>query len=189
MKKDIWDNVYYRLKDEHEVKLSILYAVKYADIPVSDTEIKHFMLTATTVTLVDLCINLDALVSDGFLKLVWRDETEKYELTSLGNELIDMFSDKILLTVRENIRLTVDGYFKRDTSKPQIRCSIAPAAGDNFNVELEIKNSKNKLISLSLFAGNREAAISMRKHFESSAWDIYTKITEIATACDEKEEK
>lgn len=188
MKKDIWDNVYYRLKDEHEVKLSILYSVKYAGFPVSDTEIKHFMLTATSVSFVDLCINLSVLLDDGFLKIVWRDDMEKYDLTDSGTELIEMFSDKILLTVRENLRSTIDEYFKRDGKKLQISARISPASGENFNVELTISNSKNTLMSLSLFAGKRNSAISMRKHFEKNATDIFAKIMELASDTNESEE-
>ena len=114
MKKDILENVYYRLKDEHEVKLSILYSIKYAGIPVSDTEIKHFMLDATSVSFVDLCINLTSLLDGGYLKSVWRDEIEKYDLTEQGLELIEMFSDKIMVTVRESLRKSIDEYFGRD---------------------------------------------------------------------------
>ncbi len=188
MKKDIWDNVYYRLKDEHEVKLSILYSVKYAGLPVSDTEIKHFMLDATSVSFVDLCINLSSLTDDGFLKIVWRDEMEKYDLTETGNELIDMFSDKIMLTVRENLRKSIDEYFRRDSETTQISSRLVPASGENFNVELSIKNSKNTLMSLSLFAGKRDLAIGMRKHLEENASDIFSKIMELASDFDESEE-
>lgn len=188
MKKDIWDNVYYRLKDEHEVKLSILYCIKYAEIPVSDTEIKHFMLSATSVSFVDLCINLSSLSDDGFLKTVWRDDMEKYDLTDSGYELIEMFSDKIMLTVRENLRKTIDEYLKRDVSALQIAARLTPASGENFNVELIIQNGRNTLMSLSVFAGKRDAAIAMRKHFESNAAEIFAEIMDISTNFD-KEEK
>ena len=36
MKKNIWENVYYRLNDPAEIQLAILYAIRYADLPVSD---------------------------------------------------------------------------------------------------------------------------------------------------------
>lgn len=181
MKKDIWDNVYYRLKDEHEVKLSILYSIKYAQIPVSDTEIKHFMLTATSVSFVDLCINLSSLSEDGFIKTVLRDDIEKYDLTDSGRELIEMFSDKIMLSVREALRKTIDEYFKRDDSQLQVMAKIVPASGENFNVELNIKNTKDTLMSLSVFAGKRENAIAMRKYFEKNSSLIYAKIMDISS--------
>lgn len=182
MKKDILDNVYYRLKDEHEVKLSILYCVLYADFPISDTEIKHFMLTATSVSFVDLCINLSSLTDEGFLKIVWRDDIEKYELTEQGRELVTMFSDKILLTIRESLRKTIDEYFDRNPDTLKVSAKISPGGGDCFNVELVIKNSKNCLLNLSVFAGDRKTAIDMRKHFEKNASDVLAKVMEIATS-------
>ena len=187
MKKDIWDNVYYRLKDEHEVKLSILYCVKYSEIPVSDTEIKHFMLSATSVSFVDLCINLSSLCEEGFLKTVLRDEVEKYDLTDSGNELIEMFSDKILFSVRENLRKTIDEYFKRDEGSMQVLAKITPASGENFNVELSVKNTKDTLMSLSVFAGKREKAIAMRKYFEKNSSVIFAKIMDISNDFDTEE--
>lgn len=181
MKKDILDNVYYRLKDEHEVKLSILYCIKYAGFPVSDTEIKHFMLSATSVSFVDLCENLASLVKDNFLKVVWRDDIEKYDLTSPGAELIEMFTDKILLTVRENLRDSIDEYFNRNAMDLQIDAKLMPALGENFNVTLTIKNAKEMLMNLTIMGGKRENAIAMRKHLEKNATDVFAKILDMAS--------
>ena len=189
MKKDILENVYYRLKDEHEVKLSILYSIKYAGAPVSDTEIKHFMLDATSVSFVDLCINLTSLLDGGYLKSVWRDEIEKYDLTEQGTELIEMFSDKIMVTVRESLRKSIDEYLGRDADGISVLAVISPASGENFNVNLEIKNQKDTLLSLSVFAGERKKAIAMRKHFEKNATDIFAQVLEIAKPTEESEDE
>ena len=86
-------------------------------------------------------------------------------------------------------RANIDDYLKRDINKPLVKSIIVPASGENFNVELLIENSKNTLMKLSLFAGGREAAISMRKHLEANSWEIYTKIAELATAYEKKEEE
>ena len=32
MKKNIWDNVYYRLKDPVEIKLAVLYTIRYLSL-------------------------------------------------------------------------------------------------------------------------------------------------------------
>ena len=181
MKKGFWENVYYRLTDEHEVKLCILYAIRYAGIPVSDTEIKHFMLSATTVSLIDLCTNLDALLKDSFIKQVWRDDAEKYDLTRVGSETIEMFEDKILLTVREELKKSVDAFYKRAPGAPDIKCTIMPADSDNFNVQLEIKSGRKLLISLSVFAGKRDRAIAIRQAVAKRPMDIFTEINQIIT--------
>ena len=91
MKKNIWENVYYRLKDPVEIKLAVLYVIFYADIPVSDVELKHCMLEGTSVDFLDLCNVILELISENHIKTVWRDETDKYVLTASGEDMISMF--------------------------------------------------------------------------------------------------
>ena len=70
MKKNIWENVYYRLKDPVEIKLAILYVLYYADIPVSDVELKHCMLEGTSVDFLELCDVIERLLEENHMKTV-----------------------------------------------------------------------------------------------------------------------
>ena len=141
MKKNIWDNVYYRLNDETEIKLSVLFCIRYADIPITDIEVKHFMLSATSVDFMDLCSAIDKMFSDNYIKRVWRGEVEKYDLTEQGAELLDMFEDKIMASVRASIKNTIDEYFRREQEKAQYRCEIVPVGKDAYNMKKEFKKS------------------------------------------------
>jgi len=174
MKKNIWENVYYRLNDETEIKLSVLFCIRYADAPVTDIEIKHFMLTATSVDFMTLCGEIDELVSDGAIKKVWRDEVEKFDLTSRGEELLNMFEDKIMASVRASLKSTIDEYFKRQEKKAQSKCEIVPLGKDKYSVDIELKEGKNELVKMSLFAGSREAAIRMRRGFNKDPLGMYS---------------
>lgn len=176
MKKNIWDNVYYRLNDEAEIKLSVLFCIRYADLPITDIEVKHFMLTATSVNFMDLCAAIDAVFSDNYIKKVWRNETEKYDLTEQGKELIDMFEDKIMASVRASIKNTIDEYFAREREKAQYRCEIIPIGKDAYNVDIELKEGKNTLITMSVFAGSRERAIRLRRGFKNDPMALYETI-------------
>ena len=117
MKKNILENVYYRLNDPAEIRLAILYSIRYSEIPISDIELKHFMLQATSVDFIDLCSMITLALDDNHMKTVWRDEMDKYELTQSGEELIDMFEDKIMVSVRSSLRNTIDEYFRREKEK------------------------------------------------------------------------
>ena len=90
MKKNIWENVYYRLKDPVEIKLAVLYVLFYADIPVSDVELKHCMLEATSVDFLSLCDVIQMLLEENHMKQVWRDEMDKYVLTSSGEDMVSI---------------------------------------------------------------------------------------------------
>lgn len=189
MKKNIWDNVYYRLNDEAEIKLSLLFCVQYASIPITDIEIKHFMLTATSVDFMDLCNAIDAVFAENYMKKVWRDEVEKYDLTPQGQELLGMFEDKIMASVRKNLKNTIDEYFRREQEKAQYRCEIVPMGKERYAVDIELKEGKDTLLAMSVFAGSRETAIALRRGFKNDPMGVYSKIVSMLTNAEENAEK
>lgn len=188
MKKNIWDNVYYRLNDPAEIQLAILYAVRYADLPVSDIELKHFMLQATSVDFIDLCSIITKTLEDNHMKTVWRDETDKYVLTQSGTELLEIFEDKIMSSVRESLRNTIDEYFVREQEKARVRCDVVPAGKDSYCMEVELKEGKMELLTMSVFAGGREKAVSMCRHFKNDPLGLYTQLLELLTPTREEKE-
>lgn len=176
MKKNMWDNVYYRLNDEAEIKLCLLFCIKYADIPISDIEIKHFMLTATSVNFMDLCSSIGEIFTENYAKKVWRDEIEKYDLTEQGKELLEMFEDKIMASVRVSLKDTIDEYFKREKEKSQVKCEIVPLEKNNYCLEIDLQDGSNSLLKMSLFAGSREKAIELRQGFNENPMALYSDI-------------
>jgi len=189
MKKNIWDNVYYRLNDETEIKLSVLFCVQYADMPITDIEAKHFMLTATSVDFMELCAAIEALLSDNYMKKVWRDEVEKYDLTPQGKELLDMFSDKIMASVRASLKATIDAYFQNEEEKAKCHCEIVPLTKERYNLTVEIKEGNSTLLSATLFAGSREKAILLRRGFYNDPMGMYASLIAKLSEAAEKEQK
>ena len=187
MKKNIWENVYYRLKDPVEIKLAVLYVIFYADIPVSDVELKHCMLEATSVDFLDLCDIIGQLLSENHMKTVWRDEMDKYVLTPSGEDMISMFENKLLPSVKNSLKHSVDQYYKNETSRKSLRCDVVPITDQLFQVELELKEGKTSLLALSLFAGNKNKALSMCRGFRHNPYEAYEKITALLTEFDEED--
>ncbi|MBE7036260.1 MAG: DUF4364 family protein [Ruminococcaceae bacterium] len=177
MKKNIWENVYYRLKDPVEIKLAILYVLFYADIPVSDVELKHCMLEGTSVDFLELCNIIEELKNENHMKTVWRDEMDKYVLTSSGEDMITMFENKLLASVKNSLKDAIDQYYKNETSRKAIRCDVQPVGDGMFCAELELKEGKNSLLAISLFAGSKKRALSMCRKFREDPYGFYEKIS------------
>ncbi len=180
------DNVYYHLNDEVEIKLCVLFCIRYADIPISDIELKHFMLSATSVDFMDLCNAIEKTVSDNYIRKVWRDEIEKFDLTDRGRELIDMFDDKIMASVRGSLKEAIDEYYRREAEKEQAHCEIVPLGKDAYNVNIELKEGKNTLIDMKIFAGSREKAIELRRGFNNNPIGLYSSIISLLSENSEK---
>lgn len=173
MKKNIWENVYYRLKDPVEIKLAILFVLSYADIPVSDVELKHCMLEATSVDFLDLCDVIEALKEENHIKTVWRDDVEKWVLSPSGEDMISMFENKLLASVKSSLKHSVDGYYKKAEDRKSLRCDVVASGDGLFHVELELKEGKTSLLAISLLAGSKERGLSMCRSFRKDPYDFY----------------
>ncbi len=189
MKKNIWENVYYRLKDPVEIKLAVLYVLFYADIPVSDVELKHCMLEGTSVDFLELCEMIEQLITENHIKTVWRDELDKYVLTPSGEDMISMFENKLLISVKNSLKHSVDQYYKNESSRKSIRCDVVPLSDSTFQVNLELKEGKHEMLTLSLFAGGKERALSMCRHFRENPYGFYEDITNLLMREGTQEEK
>ena len=173
-----FDNIYYRLNDPGEIRLCILLCIRYAGEPLSDGDIKHIMLSATSVEFIDLCDALDKLSPENYTKKVWRDEIEKLDLTSQGIEMIDVFDDKIMASVRASLKSEIDNYLNREGPKTQVRCIVTPAERDLFNVEVNITEGKTTLLSMTVFTGNKEKAARYARGFRKNPMEFYTSVIE-----------
>ena len=188
MKKNIWENVYYRLKDPVEIKLAILYVIFYADIPVSDVELKHCMLEGTSVDFLELCDIIEQLLNENHMKTVWRDETDKYVLTPSGEDMISMFKNKLLPSVKTSIKNSVDQYYKNETARKAIRCDVVPLDNQMFQAELELKEGKASLLTLSIFAGSKDKALTMCRAFRHDPYGFYEKFSALLSDYNEDED-
>ena len=167
------NNVYYRLTDPGEIKLCILLCIRYAQEPLSDSHLKDIMLSGTNVDFVELFALIDELIPENYIKKVWRDETEKYDLTKLGQETIDFFDDKITASVRASLKNKIDELLKRDGQKTEAKCVITPAENNLYNVDITLTEGKMTLLSMTVFAGSKEKAARYAKGFRSNPMEFY----------------
>lgn len=182
------NNVYYRLNDPGEIKLSVLLCIRYAGEPLSDIDIKNIMVSGANVDFIDLCDALDKLIPENYIKKVWRDEVEKYDLTRQGQETIDFFDDKITASVRASLKNKIDEYLNRDGQKQEIKCVITPAEGDLYNVDIKITEGKITLLSMTVFTGSKEKTVRFAKGFRKKPLEFYQDIiNSLSNLADEAE--
>lgn len=183
------DKVYYRLNDPGEIRLCILFCLRYAGEPLSDGDIKHLMLSATSIDFIDLCDAMEKLAPENYTKIVWRDEIEKYDLTQQGIETIDVFDDKIMASVRASLKSAIDEYLKREGPKTQIKCVVTPAERDLYNVEVELTEGKTSLLSMTVFTGSKEKAARYAKGFRKNPMAFYESVIDALAKLSDEAEK
>lgn len=170
------NNVYYRLNDPAEIKLCILLCIRYAQEPLSDNQLKDIMLSGTNVDFIELFAIIDELIPENYIKKVWRDEVEKYDLTPQGEETIDFFDDKITASVRASIKNKIDDLLKRDGQKTEAKCIISPIENNLYNVDITITEGKITLLSMTAFTGSKEKAARFAKGFRKRPLEFYQSI-------------
>ena len=183
------DNVFYRLKDAGEIKLCVLFCLRYADEPLSDSDLKHIMLSATSVDFLELCGIIDTLIPDNFVKKVWRNETEMYTLTEQGQNAIDEFNDKIMASVRASLKSAIDKRLNRKGPKTQVKCVVTPAEKDLYNVDAEITEGKKTLLKMTVFTGSKEKSASYARGFRKNPMGFYTEVINTLSQLAEDAEK
>lgn len=153
------------------------------------------MLSGTNVDFVELFAIIDELIPENYIKKVWRDETEKYDLTPQGLETIDVFDDKITASVRASIKNKIDELLKRDGQKAHIKCVVTPTGNDLYSVDAQITEGKITLLSMTLFSGSKEKAARFAKAFRKKPLEFYasmidslTKLAEVTENEEENEE-
>lgn len=187
MKKDVWSNVYYRLNDPVKIRLAVLYTLKYVDFPMSSIELRHIMLDATTVDYIELCEIIEVLMQENHVKLVRRDEKDKYDITDSGRELLSMFETDLLPSVRQSIRKSADEYFKEEFKKSQIISELVPDEDGTYYLDVSLSDGKKKLFSLSVFAGSRQNAMDMKRVFNESPTQMFKDILSLFRKNNESE--
>lgn len=119
------------------------------------------------------------MLAENYVKTVWRDEIEKYVLTPSGADMIAMFEDKLLPSVKSSLKHSVDQYYKNESSRKSLRCDVRPVGDNVFNVELELKEGKNSLLALSLMAGSKQRALTMCRTFRRDPYAVYKQLSEL----------
>ena len=183
------NNVYYRLKDPGEIKLCILLCIRYAGEPLSDIDLKNIIVGGTSVDFMDYCSVFDELLPENYIKKVWRDEVEKFDLTKQGQETIDFFDDKITASVRASIKAETDKYLKRDGQGQEVKCVITPVENDLYNVDVKITEGKITLLSMTLFTGNKEKTARFAKGFRNKPMEFYKDLINSLSALADETEK
>ena len=94
-----------------------------------------------------------------------------------------------MASVRASIKKTVDEYLKREGQRAQIKCEMVPIGIDAYNVDIELKEGKNTLLSMSIFAGRKERAARYAKGFRNNPTGLFERITEVLNEAADESEK
>lgn len=170
VRKKIFDN-----------KIIVLYILDSARKPLSLNNIVSLCSEFDDITYFDICIYIESLKKSGYINESLDEETALYSITEHGSatlkELLELIPGVNLYELKKLIEKNLTAV-KTDYSIDTI---IIPIKSDEYKVSCYIKDGYDELVSISIYAGNKEKARSISKNWNENSEAIYTSLLEMLT--------
>lgn len=171
----------HEIEDELMIQFIIMYALRGADEPLAYSDMLNVIQGNCEISFTDLQIGLDNLVKTGHVsESKVSDILSVYDITKKGINVIDFFYTQIPLIVREPMDKSIKELFLEKRKREAVRADITPINREEFNAECSLyDDDRNLLMSLQLYAGERDEAERLAEYFKSNWEKIYTGIVDL----------
>ena len=151
-------------------KIVILYILDNSSMPLTTDQIAKFCDEFEDITYFDICIYLEDLKSNGYIKEIHEENNVLYSPTKEG-----------VITLRELLELIpgVNLYnLKKMVNKNMVEVKTEYAIDTNI---IPIKDGNDELINITMYAGDKEQAKNISKNWANNSEKIYTTLLEMMT--------
>lgn len=164
--------------DDVQIRLIILYALSSFKIAMSQEHLQEVIVLKGILdyfTMMDFILDMEKLEMISTIEIQGKT---CYDITDKGNELIDLFEDKIPLSVRDHILDSAEKTLDNIERGREIVADIVPIDRRKYLAKCGIYERGTPLLEVNLFAGSRQSAEEILKRFKSGAGDLYKIILE-----------
>ena len=144
-------------------KLMILYLIEKVDFPLSNSQISEFILDKGYTNYFTVQRAFHELEEENMLRVKQIRNMSHYALSDEGSEAIEMFEYQIPYELRKEASVTADFY---------------PSKGDEYTVNLKIREKENLLLEINLNVVSRDQAVYICDHWEKKHSDVYSMLIE-----------
>ncbi len=178
------------ISDPVLIQYIILFTMTEADRTVTHNQLTSLVLDRCNISFTDFSIALDNLINIGLLaRYKPEPNIHIYELTEKGVEANGFFYRSIPIYIREQIVDYIAPFFREEVKKSSSKAEIIPINEQEFMVQCGIYDNKTPLMELSFYAGTRQTASQMVRHFKKNQNEIYQTILYAMTADDKENEE
>lgn len=154
-------------------KLIVLYMIKCADIPLSNTTISEFVLDYGYTNYFSLQEYLNQMVESNLLSTQIISHTTMYEITSSGNTTLEYFENRIPESTKEEILNHLKKNKFQIKSDVEIIAEYIPEKDGDYLVHCKAKENKKTLLEVKISTIDKEYAIKMCDKWKKSSDEIY----------------
>lgn len=168
---------YNRITDPSDIKILVCYTLASVDSPLSKDDLCRVLSSRETVGYFDAAEAITELVRDGFIC----ETDEGCTVTEAGVQIASSFSRKLPGGIRDEAAAGAVKLAASLRSRVENPCRITPAQTGGFTVDMRVLDGDDELMSLRLFAADREQAESLKRRFESDPLRTYTGVISVLT--------
>lgn len=155
-------------------KLIILYMLDRIDeYTLTNAQITNFILDKGYTTIFNIHESLSELIDKGFISVTTIRNTKHYQITTLGEEALLYFENRISNTIKQEIR----DYFKKEKlnlkMENEIIADYTETTSGEFIVNCLIKERRDNLIDLKITVPTEGMAKSICDNWRTKSTDVY----------------
>lgn len=159
-------------------KLIILYVLSNSSKPLDITQIVKLCEEFDDITYIDICAYIDYLKQNNYIKETLNESILTYEVTPLGNEVLQELLELIPGVNLHNLKKMMDKNMVDVKKEYSVDTLIIPIKVDEYKVSCNIKDGIDELINITLYTGTKEQAKNISKNWKENSEEIYNKILE-----------
>ena len=145
-------------------KLMILYLIEKVDFPLSNS----FTVQRA----------FHELEEENMLRVKQIRNMSHYALSDEGSEAIEMFEYQIPNSIKEDIAQFLKEKEYELRKEASVTADFYPSKGDEYTVNLKIREKENLLLEINLNVVSRDQAVYICDHWEKKHSDVYSMLIE-----------
>ena len=159
-------------------KLMILYLIEKVDFPLSNSQISEFILDKWYTNYFTVQRAFHELEEENMLRVKQIRNMSHYALSDEGSEAIEMFEYQIPNSIKEDIAQFLKEKEYELRKEASVTADFYPSKGDEYTVNLKIREKENLLLEINLNVVSRDQAVYICDHWEKKHSDVYSMLIE-----------
>ena len=155
-------------------KLIILYMLDRIDeYTLTNAQITNFIMDKGYTTLFNIHESISELIDKEFISVSTIRNTQHYQITTLGEEALLYFENRISNTIKQEIR----DYFKEEKlnlkKESEIFADFNKTDNGEYTVECAIKERRETLVDIKINVPTKELARTICDNWRTNSTDVY----------------
>ena len=163
-------------------KIVVLYVLQNAyPKSLSIDQIVKYLEEFDDITYFDICTYIESLKKSLYILEEEYENIKSYKITDLGSSTLSELLELIPGVDIYNLKKMVNKNTVEINTDYSIGTNIIPLKAEEYKISCYIKDGKDELINITMYAGTKEQAKNISKNWTENSKKIYNKLLSLMT--------